>query len=787
MLLRDWTVDYGQGPIPCQIPHAWRQDVPVTWEGPAVYACSVSVTGSKWLVFHGVSYEARVIVDGELVLVHEGLWDAFVVPLSGSGQIEIRVEVTKNGGSRFPVRSVASGFLPFVYHTFGGIYKAVELVDSLPSWAADGPHPSSLRSQPSPLEEGEVRQASPSRAFGEPFRYSVEGRKVRLNAAPTAQSASFRSQADEWLARRSGKEEPKGDPVGRELYLRGVLTWGWYPELGHTNPPDDVIRREVDQARGLGFNLIKFCLWVPPHRYLEILEEAGMHAWIELPLWDPVDDDDAQEKIAAEFGRIVAQYRHHANVALWTCGCELHGTTSAAYRKRLYELVKEITGGLVKDNSGSAEMYGGDLREYGDYYDFHPYCDTPFYPEVLDSLLLGSRRKMPILLGEFNDIDVHRDVARLRAEEPYWISENPDLNDKGVRWQHDLPGVIPGNRFANAPDEHRHAALMSGSRGKALFIRKYVQEAVRARDDIAGYVVTGWRDTPISSAGMLDDWDQVRYKAEELAPWNGPSCLFLIPSRRPPWVNGGNRPGWIDPFNWFEGRAFWKIGNHSDREVESQLEWDILHFSWQGNKRPKGRVAQGSGRPIRVAPLESSEVGEISWDTDEPGGYLLRVQFGEAMNTWPFWIVPAAAELPVPTLGLGSQDYGGLVVLEVDGTSAAPFWRESAYEFHNAAFWEAMGYREAWERLLPMTTDRVLDADWVRAHWPDYDWETLMNRIDVRTYAEAPLLMAGRRKKDRLFVTTLRPHGGLGNCPSGLARNPSGANFVRQILSLATG
>ena len=31
-----WTVDYGSGPRPVSLPHAWRQDVPVAWEGPTV-------------------------------------------------------------------------------------------------------------------------------------------------------------------------------------------------------------------------------------------------------------------------------------------------------------------------------------------------------------------------------------------------------------------------------------------------------------------------------------------------------------------------------------------------------------------------------------------------------------------------------------------------------------------------------------------------------------------------------------------------------------------------------
>src|SRR3712207_8007061 len=47
----------------------------------------------------------------------------------------------------------------------------------------------------------------------------------------------------------------------------------------------------------------------------------------------------------------------------------------------------------------------------------------------------GARKSMPILLGEFNDIDVHRDLPRLQSESPYWVSADPALNDQGVRWQ----------------------------------------------------------------------------------------------------------------------------------------------------------------------------------------------------------------------------------------------------------------------------------------------------------------------------------------------------------------
>ena len=373
-LIKEWHVDYGDGraPIKVNVPHAWRQDVPVSWEGPAVYRTTIRVPDKNcWLVFEGVSYFCQVKIEGEIVAEHKGIWTAFSVPLSAvrGREVSLEVSVIKNGGPTFPVDEVASGFLPFVFNTFGGIYRDVWLVAS----------------ETDPLSDV---QPSLSRA-------RVDGRKIFVDEKP--------------------------------FYVRGILTWGWYPETGHPNPPD--VETEIEHLRKRGFNLIKFCLWAPSHHYLFEMERQGMFAWMELPIWDPSRDGSAQEQIFAEVREIVREYRIHSNIIFWTCGCELNAKVTADYKHRLYEMVKELTGSpLVKDNSGGSEMYGGDPREWGDFYDFHPYCDTHFYPSVLDSLLPGARNEMPLLLGEFNDCDLHRRLDILAKNPPYWAVADEFLN-----------------------------------------------------------------------------------------------------------------------------------------------------------------------------------------------------------------------------------------------------------------------------------------------------------------------------------------------------------------------
>ncbi|MDX2064272.1 MAG: glycoside hydrolase family 2 TIM barrel-domain containing protein [Fimbriimonadaceae bacterium] len=732
----EWTVDYGDGPRSASVPHAWGQDVPVYHEGPVIYRASVTVPASaRVLRFHGVSYAADVSINGQPTTRHRGLWSGFDVPVDAHAgrAIEIDVVVTKHGGLEFPVEEVASGFLPYVYHTFGGIYREV-------TWEAE-------EFVPSPRPEP---------------RIAAQGGKLYLD--------------------------------GKPFYLRGVLHWGWYPQLGHANPDEATIRAELDAVRRLGFNAVKFCLWVPPHRYLRLLDEYGLVAWLELPLWAPHPEPEKRTAIRRELEAIVREYQSYANIIAWTIGCETGERAEPEFRREMVAFVQRATGcPLVRDVSGGAEMYGGDLQEFGTFDDFHPYADTHFFPSMLDSLLPGPRTPRPILLGETNDADVHRDLARIRKEAPYWASNDPELNAKGVRWQYDLPHVVPTTRFSTAPHENRHERLMEWSRQKSIFMRKSVVEGIRMREAIGGYVQTGLRDTPISSSGILDDWGDVRYDPSEMDPWNAEDVFFLIPYRRPAWVNGGNRPGFLDPRNHFTGRISVRVGLAVTHGRRVPIRWSLVNAHGDN-------VANGTVDSVAVPDLGAREVLQVHWECPEPGEFTLAVESGTVHNAWPIWVVPRldldgwALRDPLDLLhGVPSSASGvGVVSTRFHGehrpdiqflldecTIAAPFWREAEYEFFDADFWSHLPLVGRWERWLPIATDRVIDVDALAKHW-GRDYQVLMNRVDMRTYQEAPVLI----RYAHGFVTTLRPFGGFGKQPYGVRNNPVGTAFLHGLMHL---
>jgi hypothetical protein len=709
-----WTVDYGDGRLKeVRIPHAWRQDVDVRWEGPATYSTLIDVPyRDTKLIFHGVSYLAEVHIDGHHVATHEGIWDAFEIdlePFKGK-RVSVQVRVTKNGGEKFPVKETLSGFLPYVYHTFGGIFRPVELGEGLKSKPVE---------QKLPLTE----------------------------------------------------------------MMRGILHWGWYPELGHCHPNRDMIEKEIEYIRSLGFNTVKFCLWLPPHEYLELLLLKGMHAWIELPLWLPHGELYAKADI--ELDRIVRQYAHHPNVIAWTLGCELQNAP-AEFRERWVKKIQTLTKcDWVKDNSGGAEMYGGDPREFGTFEDFHPYGEAQFFGPLLDSLRLGPRKAKPILLGETVDSDVHRDLAQIADTMPYWASAMRELNDQGVRWQYDIPKFLGNNRFAHEPEHSGHQDLMQKSIKKALFVRKHIVEQIRSRDDFEGYVLTGLRDTPISSSGILTDWARERYRPSDFLSFNGASCLFLIPQRDPRWTRGGNRAAYRDLYNFFEGEStLVKIGFRGLQQNSSAI--------WRLTNEFMHTIAEGIGEPVEVS-SKPTEVLQAFLPALLPGTYRLHCEFGLTTNDWTIHIhqKPKFSEfyLVQPNDAFDGVEFGK------SGIAVSTRWDEQTDAIHKSSeplifIKEGLGtvnktyWRECihegefdlpFEQALSVAPDQVIDADCLQLHGKN--WLGLMNRVDTRTY-EDHLIVA---RNNCTVITTLRPQGGLGSQPNGLASNVFGQVLLYKL------
>lgn len=177
---------------------------------------------------------------------------------------------------------------------------------------------------------------------------------------------------------------------GKPFRVRGILHWGYYPELPAPWPTEEMMRQEIRDLKALGFNLIKFCLWVPPPRYYELCDELGMLVWQEYPVWNaPL----FERSIVPEFEDLFRQDGPHPCVILRTPTCE-NDRVDPKLASDLIDLAHAmIPGCLILDNSGWLCN-----ERFGDFHDEHPYLHNAQW-RYYGQRMAGKLTK-PLLLGE---------------------------------------------------------------------------------------------------------------------------------------------------------------------------------------------------------------------------------------------------------------------------------------------------------------------------------------------------------------------------------------------------
>ena len=89
-------------------------------------------------------------------------------------------------------------------------------------------------------------------------------------------------------------------------------------------------RRDIQLAKAMGFNLMKFCLWVPPREFFDLCDEEGMLVWQEYPTWHPKLDQAHKADLLKEYEEFYAYDRNHPSVILRSLTCET-GASAAPY------------------------------------------------------------------------------------------------------------------------------------------------------------------------------------------------------------------------------------------------------------------------------------------------------------------------------------------------------------------------------------------------------------------------------------------------------------------------
>ncbi|RAP77366.1 glycoside hydrolase family 2 protein [Paenibacillus montanisoli] len=819
--------------------------------------------------FEGVNYFCEIWLNGKRIGEHEGGWSGFRIEpgqaLNAGGTNELVLRVHKQG-EKFPLRQCLAGFLPDVGVIFGGIWKPVhigvvpegELADVFVKTTPD------LRAvRVNCRLEGETAEGAwiiGALLYAPDGSLAAEAEfPVHNQADPTLEIAAgehisiwspespalytlklalkFDGQTVDSYEHRFGMKHwsiegerllLNGDPI----HLRGILHWGWYGDLVAPIPDREAIRAELNRLKDGGFNMVKHCLYVPVRDYFELADELGFVIWQELPMWLPEVNEEFKARAFSQYEAIIKEIRSFTSIGVWTLGCELNHEADAEFLKDLYEQAKRLTdGAIIRDNSGSGECYGGLLKEYADFYDYHFYTDVHFYPDLLSRFASPWREKKPWVFGEFCDYDEFRPLGQLlkrKGERPWWLKSDPTVNPvaRDVRWQYHRQD----EKLAMLPLPFTEEELTANARESAYVYRKSVLEQVRAYPHINGYTLTSIQDSGLASSAVFDDFGEWKQPPARFRQINGATMITVTWDARRNWINGGDRLVTWDPNNYGPGetiRPHLAVSHYGAEPIAAAT----LRWSW----RIDGCAAYDGERTVDMLQVGAfKEIAVAEWKLPETSSPLQVVLHAElvtengtiAVNEWPIWVLPRAERQEPEIAAIAVDEANGLFhgwaslqsgirnwsesgsnegikvlltsrwteqmnrFVEAGGKALyiergygplavkrAPFWRESLQLFHQHAIMNAFPHRDHTSMLLfGLATDLVLDRGKLGEHMP------VMDRLDARIFELDRYMIEERIGEGIRIATTLRFEGGLGSQPQGLERNPAAKYLLDCIL-----
>ncbi len=178
------------------------------------------------------------------------------------------------------------------------------------------------------------------------------------------------------------------------VFQVGALDQGYWPDGIYTAPTDAALRYDIEQAKKLGFNLLRKHAKVEPDRWYYWTDKLGMLVWQDMPQAFGDLNDDAKAQWVTEWKREIATHYNHPSIIVWTTFNEGWGENTFEVPS-IVALTKQLDPTrLVNNASGWTDKGVGDI------------ADTHAYPGPWSGKAEASRAAVN---GEFGGITMRVD------------------------------------------------------------------------------------------------------------------------------------------------------------------------------------------------------------------------------------------------------------------------------------------------------------------------------------------------------------------------------------------
>lgn len=311
------------------------------------------------------------------------------------------------------------------------------------------------------------------------------GNPVLLGAEITLTTDAGTDAVLSYTGLRTIAVEPEGVTVnGVPLFLRMVLSQGYWPESHLAAPSREAIEREVDLILGLGFNGARLHQKAEDPRFLFEADRRGLLLWAEIGnafRWS----ERAIARHAAEWREVVMRDRNHPSVIAWVPFNESWGVEDVAVRAdQRHAVLAACHATHALDET--RPVIGNDGWEHveADIVTAHDYSWDPTHLSRLYGIG-SSRQHLPELY---------------RAGHRRLFAPGMDGTDKPV-----MLTEFGGVSFAPESDEEWFG--YGTVRGETEFIERLrtLVRAIDPSDAIAGFCYTQLTDTLQETNGLLTE------------------------------------------------------------------------------------------------------------------------------------------------------------------------------------------------------------------------------------------------------------------------------------------